>query len=100
MARKTNNDRSGNGRTATARPAPTTRKATTATQAPSIRAPRKAAGNGAARDRQDPRLEPFVLSHELIAQRAYQLWQQTGNPDEQSNWELAERQLKQELGQI
>src|ERR1041385_2710084 len=42
-------------------------------------------------------LDPVVFSHDQIAHRAYQLWQQTGNPDELSNWAEAERQLKAEL---
>ena len=44
------------------------------------------------------RLRPTVLSHDQISQRAYQLWQRTGNTDEVSNWKEAERQLKVEQG--
>ena len=76
---RTASTRKGTTRTATARPPRTTRR-----------------GNGSARSRQTTALEPFVLSHDQIAARAYQLWQQTGNPDERHNWQEAERQLRAE----
>jgi hypothetical protein len=73
------------------------RKATT--RAAGARPPRTARrGNGAARNLAHPTLEPTVLTHEQIARRAYQLWQQTGNPDESHNWAEAERQLRSESG--
>jgi len=89
MAKKT-----GNGKLTTVSP----RKGTTRAAGTNIRAARTTRTRSAARDRQDPTLEPTVLTHEQISQRAYQLWQQTGNPDEAYNWAEAERQLKSEFG--
>lgn len=39
-----------------------------------------------------------ALSHETLAQRAYKIWQLTGNPSESANWAEAERQLRAEFG--
>lgn len=90
MAKKT-----GNGKVTTS----TRKGTTTASSAPTnTRAVRSSRTRAAARDRQDPTLEPTVLTHDQISQRAYQLWQQTGNPDEAYNWTEAERQLRSEFG--
>lgn len=41
-----------------------------------------------------------VLTHEMIAKRAYEIWERKGRPVGQDleNWQQAERELRAELG--
>lgn len=38
-----------------------------------------------------------VISHEMICQRAYEIWQKTGCSNQQENWLKAEKELKSSL---
>ena len=58
-------------------------------------ASRKSSGNST---RVAGNSEPVMLSYHMIAARAYQIWERTGNCDEMTNWRDAERQLKIENG--
>lgn len=46
-----------------------------------------------------PRMPTITISHEAIAQAAYFRWQRYGG-DEQTNWRLAEQELRDEAEKL
>lgn len=76
----------------TAAPAKVARKAAQTAVKPAPSKTRRTAAKPANGQASKP-----ALTYQLIAQRAYSIWQVTGNPNEVENWKEAERQLRLEL---
>jgi hypothetical protein len=90
---------------ATAKSAAPKKQSTSKTAAPKTEAPKKAAakkpssGNGTSRAKAQSRLRQQsdnIVTHEMIANKAYDIWAQNGYPHgmDMQNWLQAERELR------